>query len=176
MPSMMLPQAGKRAYVATMMGVISRALVAASRSDARIRHEFAGLRDGYRIAMTVFPSGPGFLLEVHDGGLVDRVAGADDSADLIIRFKHLDHAWLVFSFQEGTARAFANDRMIADGEVSDAIRLVRCLNRMETLILPRLIARRAVKDYGDLGLPEKSVTAARIYARLAAGFVGRKRS
>lgn len=38
---------------------------------------------------------------------------------------------LVF-FQESTAQAFANDRMIADGDVSAAIRLVRCLNKMES--------------------------------------------
>ena len=31
--------------------------------------------------------------------------------------------FLVFSFQESTAQAFANDRMIADGDVSSAIRL-----------------------------------------------------
>jgi hypothetical protein len=37
--------------------------------------------------------------------------------------------------------------MIADGDVSSAIRLVRCLNKMEALILPKLIASLAVKEY-----------------------------
>ena len=54
---------------------------------------------------------------------------------------------MVFSFQESTAQAFANDRMIADGDVSAAIRLVRCLNKMESLILPKLVASLAVKEY-----------------------------
>jgi hypothetical protein len=43
--------------------------------------------------------------------------------DLTITFKHLTHAFLVFSFQESTAQAFANDRMIADGDVSSTISL-----------------------------------------------------
>ena len=160
----------RRAYVALMMAIIARGLVAGARSDAVIRREMAGFRPGYRIAMTVHPAGPGFGLRVLEGGFLVREE-ADAPADLTIRFKHIEHAFLVFSFQEGTARAFANDRMIADGEVSDAIRLVRCLNRMEKLILPKLVARRAVKDYGALPLTEKLAAATRLYARLAGGFL-----
>jgi hypothetical protein len=63
-----------------------------------------------------------------------------EKPDLTITFKHLTHAFMVFSFQESTAQAFANDRMIADGDVSSAIRLVRCLNKMESLILPKVVA------------------------------------
>lgn len=47
--------------------------------------------------------------------------------------------------------------MIADGDVSSAIRLVRCLNKMEALILPKLIASLAVKRYpAELTLKKNS--------------------
>lgn len=50
---------------------------------------------------------------------------------------------------------FANDRMIADGDISNAIRLVRCLNKMEALILPKMVAQLAVKEYpSNLSLKE----------------------
>lgn len=162
----------KKAYVALMMAVISRGLVAASQSDPVVREEVAAFAAGYRIAMTVHPSGPGFVLEKRADGSLRRATDEGGSvADLTIRFKHISHAFLVFTFQEGTARAFANDRMVADGEVSDAIRLVRCLNRMETLILPKRVAKRAVKDYGALGFGEKLSVGSRIYGRIAGAFI-----
>ena len=94
--------------------------------------------------------------------------------DLTITFKHLQHAFLVFSFQESTAQAFANDRMIADGDLAYAIRLVRCLNKMEALILPKMVASLAVKQYPDqLTLKEKLTEAANIYLKVAQSYLKR---
>ncbi len=168
-----VPLAAQRAYVALMMTVISRGLCAASVSDEEVRNEVARFRPGYTIVMTVFPDGPRFGLEVTDDGTFKRSSVSDTDADLVIRFKHLTHAFLVFTFQEGTARAFANDRMVADGDISDSIRLVRCLNRMEALILPGLVAKRAVKEYRPMPALAKLRTAGGIYARVAASFIGR---
>ena len=85
--------------------------------------------------------------------------------DLSIKFKHMNHAFMVLSFQEGTAEAFTKDRMIADGDLSHSIILVRILNKLEAIILPKFIAVRAVKRYPDnLGLGEKLFKAICIYA------------
>ena len=78
----------------------------------------------------------------------------------------------MFSFQESTSQAFANDRMIADGDLSYAIRLVRCLNKMEALILPKLVAELAVKEYPrELSLKEKLSGAANIYLKVAQSYI-----
>lgn len=69
-------------------------------------------------------------------------------------------------FRKVLLKPFANDRMIADGDVSAAIRLVRCLNKMESLILPKLVASLAVKEYPtELTLKEKFNQAANIYLK-----------
>ena len=79
---------------------------------------------------------------------------------------------MVLSFQEKTSVAFANDRMLVDGDVSYAVRMTRVLNRLESFILPRLIAERAVKEYpATIKLPEKLISAARIYLKVATQFV-----
>lgn len=166
-----VPLTVQRHYVATMMNVIARGLVAASKSDDEIRSEIAGFRPGYRFGMTVHPEGPSFIARVREGGTLVMEKDSQARVDLRIVFKHITHAFLVFSFQEGTARAFANDRMVADGDLSDAIRLVRCLNRMEKLILPKFVASRAVKEYGEVPLTSKLGLATRIYGRLATGFI-----
>jgi hypothetical protein len=103
---------------------------------------------------------------------LELVKSLDHKPDLSIIFKHVHHAFLVFSFQESTAQAFANDRMIADGDVSYAIRLVRCLNKMEALILPKLVAELAVKEYpSELTLKEKLAGAANIYLKVAQSYL-----
>ncbi|MEL0027576.1 MAG: hypothetical protein VW625_02755 [Perlucidibaca sp.] len=161
----------QKAYVTTMMQVVGRGLAATSRVDEAVRQELSAFPAGYQICMTVFPAGPSFFLRMRADGTAEKVGSAIGKPDLTIRFKHVTHAFLVFSFQEGTAQAFANDRMIADGNLSHAVRLVRCLNKMETLILPKLVAERAVKRYDDLPLAEKVRKAARIYGLVAKSFV-----
>ncbi len=166
------PLSVQRLYVATMMDVIARGLVAASAVDPVIQQEIAGFAPGMVLEMMVMPNGQRLVMQVGDDHRLTRLHDFVGRPDLSIKFKHVSLAFLVFSFQESTSRAFANDRMIADGDVAHAIRLVRCLDRMEALILPRLIAERAVKRYPDaLGLSEKIGTAARIYAGVVASVV-----
>lgn len=161
----------QKAYVSTMMKIVGGGLAAASRVDADVQRNLAAFPAGYQICMTVFPSGPSFFLRMQENGIASVIDAPAGKPDLTIRFKHMTHAFLVFSFQEGTAQAFANDRMVADGNVSHSIRLVRCLNRMETLILPKLVATRAVKRYDDVPLSEKLSKAIRIYGLVAKSLV-----
>jgi hypothetical protein len=156
----------ERAYVNLMMGVVGRGLVAASQTDEVIRREISAYPAGFVLRMTVQPSGPDFTARVQADGTLVLLKDYAGKPDLCARFKHMSHAMLVLSFQEGTARAFANDRIYVDGDVSHAIRLVRCLTRMEVLILPRLVAERAVKRYPAIALGEKLGLATRIYGRV----------
>lgn len=164
----------QRAYVATMMEVVGRGLVSASYVDEEIQREVSSFPEDFHFQMIVLPAGSSFTAKVLAGGRLELVPNYQGKPNLSIKFKHLSHAFLVLSFQEGTARAFANDRMVADGEVSHAIRLVRCLDKMEALILPKLVAKMAVKRYPEhLSLNEKVTKAARIYGLIAKNFLVR---
>lgn len=159
------------AYVGLMMGVIGRSLVSMSQVDDTVRREIAALPAGYTVRMTVMPQGPAFTVEVQADGTLKLLKGFSGRASLSVMFKHVAHAFLVFSFQEGTARAFANDRMYVDGNISHAIRLVRCLNRMESVILPKFVAVRALKRYPGIRFGEKVSLATRTYGRLVANLL-----
>ena len=161
----------ERLFVGLMMGVVGRGLVATSISDETVRKELTVFPAGYIFQMMVMPKGTSFTTEVQADHSLKLLKNFQGKPDLCVRFKHMAHAFLVLSFQEGTARAFANDRMFVDGEVSHAIRLVRCLSRMEVLILPKLVAERAVKRYPTIDLGVKINLAARIYGRVAANFL-----
>ena len=80
----------------------------------------------------------------------------------------------MLSFLESTPQAFANDRILVDGEFTDAMRVLRALNRMQAVVLPRFVAVRALKAYPAIGLGEKIALAARIYLRMALQLFGGK--
>ncbi len=155
-----------RAYVELMMGVIARGLVATSLEDAEVQREVQGFPEGMVLQFKVLPLGPSFALRVSKQRF-HLLRQEPSHADLQICFKHVTHAFLVFSFQESTAQAFAHDRMYVSGDISLAIRLVRCLGRMEALILPKMVADLAIKRYPSMSLLAKLQGAGRIYGRLA---------
>ncbi|MGC8121875.1 hypothetical protein [Marinobacter sp. VGCF2001] len=163
----------RRTYVDLMFQVMGRALQAISEVDETTRHETRELPEGFLFEMQVMPNGPKLLVEHTGNGRLHYHTGeAPRPVDLSIQFKHIAHAFLVLSFQEKTSVAFANDRMLVDGDVSYAVRMTRVLNRLESFILPRLVAERAVKEYPDtIKLPEKLISAARIYLKVATHFV-----
>ena len=156
----------QRAYVAFMMRIVGRGLAIASRVDSEIAHELQHLPAELTIAMRIYPNGPCCLLQHTGSGL--RYLGVRDSctADMQIIFKHLQHAWLLYTFQENTPTAFARNRIVLDGELRHATVFNRCLSRLMILILPRLLARRAVKRYPAIALREKLRLATAIYWRI----------
>jgi hypothetical protein len=164
-------------YVKLMFDVMGRAMEAASQIDSVFERELKALSPDFVFEMCVKPNGPGLVMQkLPDGSLKYLGANKPRKPDLSIQFKHLAHAFLVLSFQESTARAFANDRMIVDGEISHALKMVRCLNQLETFILPRLVAERAIKRYPKLSVQEKLKHGARIYSRVATNFLKPKTS
>jgi hypothetical protein len=149
-----------------MMRIVGRGLAIASRVDREIAHELSHLPAKMTIAMRVYPNGPCcFLQRTHDdlSYLGVRDSGA---ADMQIIFKHLQHAWLLYTFREDTPTAFARNRIVLDGEVGHATVFNRCLARLLTLILPRVLAERAVKRYPVIALWDKLRLASSIYLRI----------
>ena len=156
----------KRSYVAVMMRIVGRGLASASRVDREIASEVLHLPTATTIAMKVYPHGPCCFLQSTESGLSYLGLRDEGTADVEIIFKHLQHAWLLFTFQESTPTAFARNRIVLDGELAHATVFNRCLARLMTLILPRGIARRAVKRYPALAFSDKLRLAAAIYLRL----------
>jgi len=165
----------KRIYVAMMMRIVGWGLRAMSRVDPVVRAETTGFPDGMVIAMTTLPDGPSMVLQKIPGGGLRYLGGAlPADTGLSIRFKHLDYAFRVFGFIESTPTAFARARMVVDGDLPAGIRLVRCMYRLESVLMPRFIAARGVKRYpADLGLGDKLGLNARIYGRIALDLVTR---
>ncbi|MEW6673553.1 MAG: aldehyde ferredoxin oxidoreductase family protein [Thermodesulfobacteriota bacterium] len=151
------PKRIKKALVRLVLFVLGRALQSASKLDAAIQAEIAKWPEGFSAMFKVLPRGPrmGFI-KTKEGHLAYKGAALrEDAADMIIFFKNLECAFLVFTARMGTVQAFAEHRMSLKGDISLAMSLTRCLNIVQTYLYPVLIARTLIKRVPRIPLLKK---------------------
>lgn len=163
--------ANQARYVAVMKSVIGRLLAAASQVDPVIQKEVDALPEGYVFEMCTAGLDAKILMQKTPEGLVPLAASSEITVDLSIRFKHLTHAFLVFTFQENTSLAQAHGRLVVDGEVALLMKVVRSLNHLQAVILPKFIASRAVKTLPDITLIEKLSSASKTYSQFMVNLI-----
>lgn len=169
-----LQQQSQYYYVKYLLDIIAQALAKSSRIDHILQKEMLGFPIGLTIALKVFATDLIVCFQVKENGRLEHISQVPEKIDLVIQFKHIHHAFGVFSFKESTAQAFAYQRMTVSGELSYAVRLVRCLDRLESIILPKVLAKRAVKQYPQLDFFEKMVNASKIYCAVIQSYIFRK--
>jgi hypothetical protein len=97
----------------------------------------------------VLPSGPGMIVGKDKNGKV-RYMGWNPKGKKItldMKVKNIEGAILMFTFQESTCVASANNRLAVSGNVPDTMAFIRILNIVETYLLPKIITSLAVKRY-----------------------------
>ncbi len=161
----------KRLYVRFMLAFIGHGLNKACDVDHVIQKEVASLPEGFTFSMGIMPHGPVLNMKKVNNRLQVSSGNAQQKSAVAIQFKHLAHAFSTLSFQEGTAQAFARERIVVDGDIPASMKLVRCFERLEVLTLPRFIGRRIVRYYPAISFHKKSVTACQIYLGVLAGFI-----
>lgn len=162
----------KKDYVAVMMWFVGRAIQAAAAVDRDVKREFAELPERFTFDLCVMPQGPHMIVGKNRKGFV-RYLGWDPEGktiDLTIKIKHLEAAILMFTFQESTTLATARNRLIVDGEVPHACAVVRVLDAVEVYLLPKMIAKLAVKRYPLWSPGRKYMGRVQIYLRALFSF------
>ncbi len=162
----------KKAYVAVMLWFVGRAIQAAARVDKEVKREFEKLPEEFTLCLGVLPGGPYMIVGKNEKGRVRYLGWKQDGRhiDLDMKIKSIEAAILMFTFQESTTVATARNRLIVDGEVSHACAIVRVLNTAEVYLLPKHIARLAVKRYPVWSLSRKYIGRIRIYFRSILGY------
>jgi len=160
----------RKAYIAVMLLVVGRGLEAAARVDPTVRRIFQQLPDGFCLCLGVGPTGPWMMAKKDKKGRLRYLGWQPRAARAHLRLtiKNLASAMRLFTFQESTAQAFNYDRFIVEGSLPQALAFMRALDRVEVYLLPKIIARRAVKRYPDSPeLPgwKKHLNRIRIYLR-----------
>jgi hypothetical protein len=161
----------KRTYIALLLWFVGRAIRAAARTDHEVSRELAALPQGFTFCLGILPHGPHMVVGKDDLGQVRYLGGEAENRPIHLRIliKHLEAAFLMFTFQESTAIAAARNRLLVDGEVAHACAVVRILDMVEVYLLPKWIAKRAVKRYPSWTAGRKLSGRAAIYLRALVG-------
>jgi hypothetical protein len=152
----------KKIVVQIVMFVLGKAIQSASRWDSIVRHEVARWPDDFTFALDVLPWGPRMSMKKQGGRLKYLGAGPKD-VDLLISFKNIECAFLVFSGLMGTEQGAAERRTIVKGDLTVALSLIRIINLVEVYLYPRIISRRLVKRVPKLNLKQHAL---RVYIML----------
>jgi len=165
----------KRIYIAVMLFVVGRAIQAAARVDKEVKQEFENFRDGFTFCLGVMPGGPYMLVGKDEKGRVKYLGWKKGPHKLTVdmKIKNTEAAFLVFTFQESTATAYAHDRFVVDGDLIDGLAIVRILGLVEVYLLPKIIAKLAVKRYpkwSEMSPLRKYFNRTLIYTRTLLGF------
>lgn len=161
----------KRVYLSIMLWFVGRAIQAAARVDREVRRSFDSIPDGFTFALMVAPDGPAMVVGKEQSGRVKYLGAnpGDRVLDLKLIIKHIEAAFLLFTFQESTVTAVARDRMIVDGDIPAACTVVRILDMVEVFLLPRVLAALAVRRYPQWPPFRKYVGRVLIYLRAVVG-------
>ncbi len=160
-----------RTYLIILLWFLGRAIQAASRVDREVREEFDRMPGTYTFSLGAFPRGPYMVIGKDDQGIV-RYLGSDidkQEVHLQMTLKSMALFFVLLTFEESTPTANARDRMIVSGDVPQACAAVRILDIVQVYLLPRFIAKRAIKRYPEWSLKRHTVDRALVYIRTLIG-------
>jgi len=156
----------KSVFVKAILFVLGRALQYASKIDPVIQQEVQQWPEGYKVVLKVQPDGPGLGLERTSRRRLHSLGSRlqPEAADMVIYFKNLESAFLIFTTQISTAGAQAQHRLSLQGDIALSMSLIRVLDRIETYLFPRFLAQRAVKRLPSIPVLKLHWNRIRIYA------------
>ena len=130
--------------------------------DTRIRKEISNWPVGSTIVLAACKSGPYLCIRRVSWGIV-RVSSIPNP-DILITFKSLEGAFLVFSGQIGIAQAYSQHRFLVKGGIAQVMSIVRCIDLTEGYLFPKIMTKRILRK-----VPEKQIGSIPVYLHAILG-------
>ncbi len=162
----------KRIYLNLMLWFVGRAIQASAKVDKKVKQEFEDLPKGYNFALGAFPNGPWMVVGKDDDGRV-RYLGRnvkDKTIDLWMTLKSVEALFLLFTFQESTPVSNARSRLFVEGDLPHACAVVRIMDIVQVYLLPKFIAKLAIKRYPRWSLKQHIIGRILVNARTLIGY------
>ena len=162
----------RRLYLAVMLWFVGRAIQAAARTDKAVGDEFSAMPEGYTFCLGAFPDGPWMVVGKTEQGRVKYLGANKDKqpVNLELGLKSTAHLFTLFTFRESTPTANARDRLYVSGDIPEACAAVRILDMVQVYLLPKPVAKLAIKRYPRWSLKRHLFTRTRILIRTVLGY------
>jgi hypothetical protein len=152
----------KRFIVFLVMNIIANAFGSTSRFESLVKKEVDEWPEGFTVMMNVAQSSISIVLQKICGRLCKRDI-SEKKCDLVITFKNVDAAFLLFTAQISTAAGYCEKRMCVSGDIPRAISVIRALTVIERYLFPAIIARRVMKRLPTIGFFRLSLGRIHLY-------------
>ena len=161
-----------RMYLAFMLWFVGRAIQAAAKVDPEVKREFDELPENFKFALTAAPNGPSMVVGKDTMGRVKYFGGSLEGHTLNVKMtlKSMEGLFLLFTFQESTPVSNARDRLFVEGELPEACAAVRVLDIVQVYLLPKPVAKLAIKRYPVWSLKRHTWDRAMVNLRTIIGF------
>ncbi|MEG0367728.1 MAG: hypothetical protein RR585_12885 [Coprobacillus sp.] len=128
----------KKIVIWIVMQFLYRGMKVLYHDDERIKEELDGWNEDKVICLTVL-HGPSITFEY---SYLDGLKKSKKKPDLLITFKSIDSALIVFTGMMSVKQAFLEHRFSLKGDVYESMRFVRCVDLVETYLFPRFMTKR----------------------------------
>ncbi len=139
------------ALVKGLLFVLGRGAQAIARFDEEVNKEVTRWEDSFSVMFEILPDGPRVSLQKMNGKLIYRGLQKTE-ADLVITFKNIDAAFLIFTARLSTPEGYARKLIMIKGDINKAMSLIRCMRIIQFILFPRFIARSILKRLPRLTL------------------------
>ncbi|WDP89968.1 MAG: hypothetical protein HUN04_09710 [Desulfobacter sp.] len=162
----------RRIYLFVMLWFVGRAVQAASRTDQAVKDEFSAMPEGYTFCLGAFPTGPWMIVGRDDSGRGKYLGWNRDKhpVHLEMGLKSAAGLFTLFTFRESTPTANARDRLYVSGDVPQACAAIRILDAVQVYLLPKPVAKLAIKRYPQWPLSRHIFTRTLVLVRTVTGF------
>jgi len=135
----------KTLYCGVVLGVLGWFIPAVACRKASVRKDIEDFPEDFTFRLGILPDGPSIAFR-REKNILKKI-GRKEEVKLTINLKSIDAAWLLFSFQESTVQSEANNRLAVTGGLPHSCTFIRIMDKTEILLLPKFLARRAVKKW-----------------------------
>ncbi|MGL1892619.1 MAG: hypothetical protein OCD02_13400 [Spirochaetaceae bacterium] len=136
----------KTLYCRIVFAVLGWFIPAIACRKKTVRTVISDFPENFTFSFGVWPSGPSVAFKRVSNRLKQIPRNSLD-LDMKVSLKSIEAAWYLLSFQEGTCQSEANGRLTVKGELPHSCTFIRLMDKVEILLLPRFIAKKAVKKW-----------------------------
>ncbi len=128
----------KKIVIWIVMQFLYRGMKVLYKNDTRIKNELDGWNSNKIICLKVL-HGPSINIEYTYGKGLKKT---NKEADILIVFKSINSAFLVFIGMQSVKQAYLEHRFYLKGDIYESMRFVRCVDLVETYLFPRFMTKR----------------------------------
>ena len=165
----------KRKVVKLILSVLGQGIRVCRNFDEEVRAEFDLLPENFVLIIGIWGSRHPLILQSRKDGVhrihesvsslvkklsvpqvISRRVSLEQPQEtrmLEIRFKSVEAVWRMVTAKVSSSQAYARHDLLIKGEITKAMQMLRCIERVESYLFPRGIAKRVLPP--QLKIPQK---------------------